>query len=81
MLRNTVDGIFRWESSNHSLVLFDRGDGIVVHASDEGIWFLLVSGKPIGLVRPDRDEHATAAPTSCRRTTARQLHKPPLNQC
>ncbi|HEV2305245.1 MAG TPA: pirin-like C-terminal cupin domain-containing protein, partial [Candidatus Acidoferrales bacterium] len=30
-----------------SLVLFDRGDEIAVQASDEGIRFLLVSGKPI----------------------------------
>jgi len=28
-------------------VLFDRGDEIVVQAGDEGIRFLLVSGKPI----------------------------------
>jgi redox-sensitive bicupin YhaK (pirin superfamily) len=33
--------------NNHSLVLFDRGDEIVVQAGDEGIRFLLVSGKPI----------------------------------
>jgi hypothetical protein len=33
--------------SNHSLVLFDRGDEIVVQAGDEGIRFLLVSGKPL----------------------------------
>jgi quercetin 2,3-dioxygenase len=32
---------------NRSLVLFDRGDEIVVQAGDEGIRFLLVSGKPI----------------------------------
>jgi redox-sensitive bicupin YhaK (pirin superfamily) len=32
---------------NHSLVLFDRGDEIVVQAGDEGIRFLLVSGKPL----------------------------------
>ena len=32
---------------NHSLVLFDRGDEITVQAGDEGIRFLLVSGKPI----------------------------------
>ena len=32
---------------NRSLVLFDRGDGIVVQAGDEGIRFLLVSGRPI----------------------------------
>lgn len=36
-----------YDVSNHSLVLFDRGDEIAVQASDEGIRFLLVSGKPI----------------------------------
>ena len=33
--------------SNRSLVLFDRGDEIAVQAGDEGIRFLLVSGKPL----------------------------------
>ena len=33
--------------SNRSLVLFDRGDEIVVQAGDDGIRFLLVSGKPL----------------------------------
>ena len=33
--------------SNRSLVLFDRGDEVVVQAGDEGIRFLLVSGKPL----------------------------------
>jgi redox-sensitive bicupin YhaK (pirin superfamily) len=32
---------------NRSLVLFDRGDDVVVQAGDEGIRFLLVSGKPL----------------------------------
>jgi redox-sensitive bicupin YhaK (pirin superfamily) len=32
---------------NRSLVLFDRGDEVTVHAGDEGLRFLLVSGKPI----------------------------------
>jgi redox-sensitive bicupin YhaK (pirin superfamily) len=32
---------------NRSLVLFDRGDEVVVHAGEAGIRFLLVSGKPI----------------------------------
>jgi redox-sensitive bicupin YhaK (pirin superfamily) len=32
---------------NRSLVLFDCGDEVVVQAGDEGIRFLLVSGKPI----------------------------------
>jgi quercetin 2,3-dioxygenase len=34
-------------TNNRSLVLFDSGDEIVVRAGDEGIRFLLVSGKPI----------------------------------
>jgi quercetin 2,3-dioxygenase len=37
----------KYDASNHSLVLFGRGDEIVVQAGDEGIRFLLVSGKPI----------------------------------
>ena len=32
---------------NRSLVLFDRGDEITVEAGDQGIRFLLISGKPI----------------------------------
>jgi len=36
-----------YDADNHSLVLFDRGDEIVVQAGDAGIRFLLVSGKPI----------------------------------
>ncbi len=35
------------ETGNRSLVLFDRGDEVTVQAGDEGIRFLLVSGKPI----------------------------------
>ena len=35
------------EAENRSLVLFDRGDEVVVQAGDEGIRFLLVSGRPI----------------------------------
>jgi len=34
-------------TKNHSLVLFDSGDEILVRAGDEGIRFLLVSGKPL----------------------------------
>ncbi len=33
--------------ANRSLVLFGRGDEVVVQAGDEGIRFLLVSGSPI----------------------------------
>ena len=32
---------------NRSLVVFDRGDEVVVRAGDDGIRFLLVSGQPI----------------------------------
>jgi redox-sensitive bicupin YhaK (pirin superfamily) len=34
------------EADNRSLVLFDRGDEVMVQAGDDGIRFLLVSGKP-----------------------------------
>jgi hypothetical protein len=36
-----------YDARNHSLVLFDRGDEIVVQAGPEGIRFLLVSGRPL----------------------------------
>ena len=35
------------EVDNRSLVVFDRGDEVVVRAGDDGIRFLLVSGQPI----------------------------------
>lgn len=35
------------EGANRSLILFDRGDELSVQAGEEGIRFLLVSGKPI----------------------------------
>ena len=35
------------EADNRSLILFDRGDEVSVQAGDEGIRFLLVSGKPL----------------------------------
>ena len=37
----------RERTGNRSLVLFDRGDEVTVQAGEEGIRFLLVSGKPI----------------------------------
>ena len=37
----------REQTGNRSLVLFDCGDEVTVQAGDEGIRFLLVSGKPI----------------------------------
>ena len=41
------DSIVRETVGNRSLILFDRGDEVTVQAGDEGIRFLLVSGKPI----------------------------------
>ena len=35
------------EADNRSLVLFDQGDEVVVQAGEDGIRFLLVSGKPL----------------------------------
>ncbi|HTV48575.1 MAG TPA: pirin family protein [Phycisphaerae bacterium] len=35
------------EASNCSLILFDNGEEVVVQAGDEGLRFLLVSGKPL----------------------------------
>ena len=35
------------EADNRSLVVFDRGDEVEVQAGEEGIRFLLVSGKPL----------------------------------
>jgi redox-sensitive bicupin YhaK (pirin superfamily) len=37
----------REQTGNRSLVLFDSGDEVTVQAGEEGIRFLLVSGKPI----------------------------------
>ena len=41
------DILVREQTGNRSLVLFDSGDEVTVQAGDEGIRFLLVSGKPI----------------------------------
>ena len=45
-----IDGseaLIREHTSNRSLVLFDSGDEVTVQASEEGIRFLLISGKPL----------------------------------
>jgi hypothetical protein len=39
--------LVRERTGNRSLVVFDRGDEVTVQAGDEGIRFLLVSGKPL----------------------------------
>ena len=60
--------LVRETTGNRSLVLFDRGDEVVVQAGEAGIRFLLVSGKPIRepvawygpIVMNTRDELRTA---------------------
>jgi len=45
-----VDGeelLVRGEVGNRSLVVFDSGDEVTVQAGEQGIRFLLVSGRPI----------------------------------
>jgi redox-sensitive bicupin YhaK (pirin superfamily) len=36
------------DAGNRALVLFDRGDEVVVQAGSQGVRFLLVSGRPLG---------------------------------
>src|SRR5580704_414369 len=43
----TNETLAREQTGNRSLVLFDSGNEVTVQASDQGIRFLLVSGKPI----------------------------------
>ena len=51
VLTEKTDGgnetVVREQTGNRSLVVFDRGDEVTVQAGEEGIRFLLVSGKPI----------------------------------
>lgn len=35
------------EAENRSLILFDNGDTVTLHAGEDGIRFLLISGKPL----------------------------------
>jgi redox-sensitive bicupin YhaK (pirin superfamily) len=41
------DGAMIDMTGNRSLVLFDRGDEVVVQAGESGVRFLLVSGRPL----------------------------------
>ena len=51
VLTEKIDGdneiLVREQAGNRSLILFDSGDEVTVQASEQGIRFLLVSGKPI----------------------------------
>jgi hypothetical protein len=42
-----AEALVREETGNRSLVLFDAGDEVTVTAGDQGIRFLLVSGRPL----------------------------------
>ena len=42
----TNEKISLWSTYFQTLVLFDRGDEVMVRTGDEGVRFLLVSGKP-----------------------------------
>ncbi|HUS53668.1 MAG TPA: pirin family protein [Thermohalobaculum sp.] len=39
--------LIRDQTGNRSLVVFDRGDEVTIQARDEGVRFLLISGKPL----------------------------------
>jgi len=42
-----VEKVVRQSAGNRSLVMFDRGDEVVVRAGEQGIRFLLCSGRPL----------------------------------
>jgi len=42
-----VEKVVRQKAGNRSLVMFDRGDEVVVRAGEQGIRFLLCSGRPL----------------------------------
>ena len=42
-----VEKVSRQKAGNRSLVMFDRGDEVVVRAGEQGIRFLLCSGRPL----------------------------------
>jgi quercetin 2,3-dioxygenase len=45
--KRRLQALVRERTGNRSLVLFDRGDEVTVTAGEQGIRFLLVSGRPI----------------------------------
>jgi redox-sensitive bicupin YhaK (pirin superfamily) len=44
---NGVDVLVRDRVGNRSLVVFGAGDEVVVQAGEEGVRFLLISGRPL----------------------------------
>ena len=50
LVEKEIDGeeiVVREKAGDRSLVLFDSGDEVTVQAGEQGVRFLLVSGKPI----------------------------------
>lgn len=47
VLTEKSDAVVREQTGNRSLIVFDSGDEVTVQAGEQGIRFLLVSGKPI----------------------------------
>jgi redox-sensitive bicupin YhaK (pirin superfamily) len=50
VLHESTDGsdrVYRDESGDRTLILFDRGDEVVVQAGEHGVRFQLVSGQPL----------------------------------
>ena len=73
-----------YDVSNHSLVLFDRGDEISGSGRRRGNSIPAGLGQADrgagGLVRPDRDEHAGADAPSDGRTAHRRVHQTSLSR-
>ena len=46
-MRRWADTALATEADNRSLILFGTGDEVTVEAGEQGIRFLLVSGKPL----------------------------------
>ena len=67
---------------NRSLVLFDQGDEVTVQAGDDGVRFLLVSGRAArragGVAGPDRYEYASGTSAGLLRAAGRDVHKDAL---
>ena len=73
----------KYDVGNHSLVLFDRGDEIVVQAGDRRhplpAGLRQAARRAGSLVRPHRNEHAGGTAAGHSRTERRHLHQAQLS--
>lgn len=68
-------------ADDRSLVLFDSGDEVTVQAGEEGIRFLLVSGRPQQrFARPFEERSLTPSHPTALAVQERQEHRPPFGQ-